>query len=371
MRKYKIIITGGHFTCAAAVIDELIHKNYEVIYVGRKYAQEEDKTESAEFLSIIKDYPQVRLLLITTGKLQRFINLASILSFVKIPIGIVQSIIWILKIKPDLILSFGGYVALPVVIAAFLFRVRVVTHEQTRSMGLSNKIISLFAYKVCLSWTGQNKISSKFLITGLPLRKSIKKVIKKLPLIINKPLIYITGGSLGSHSINQLIYPIIKRLLRDFSIIHQCGNNNKYQDYKKFINLKKSLTTELNQRYLPVKYIDPEYLGFVYKSSSVVVGRSGANTVYELSYYGLPAIFIPIPFSANDEQLINAQFYTKSQAGIILKQENIDSNILFNKIIEFHRNLNRYKRNSGRLRSLIITRGTQNLIKVIEDSLSI
>ena len=140
----KIFITGGHFAPAKAVIDKL--SGWEIFYLGRKYAMEDEKTEALEF----REIKNAHYLVITTGRLQRkfFVNWSqSVKALLKIPWGFIQSFFYLLKYRPDVILSFGGYVALPVVINAWFLDIPVITHEQTKSLGLANKIIALLAKK--------------------------------------------------------------------------------------------------------------------------------------------------------------------------------------------------------------------------------
>ncbi|MCL5970789.1 MAG: glycosyltransferase, partial [Patescibacteria group bacterium] len=296
----KIFITGGHLTPAKAMIDIFMKKNWKIWYIGRKFAQEEDKSLSVEYNTIKSLAPSVKLLVIYTGKMQRYLSIKSFLSFFKIPFGFLQSLYWVIKYRPDIILSFGGYVSIPLCIAGRIFGIPIITHEQTRAMGLSNKFLNLISNKVCVSWKDlvDRRTFGKIIYTGLPLRMSIFKAEKNLAILINKPLLYLTGGSLGSHSINNAFAPIISSLLTDFAIIHQCGETQKYSDYEKFIELKKNLQEEVRKRYLPIYYIQEKNLGWVYQRTAFTIGRSGANTVYELASLGIPALFIPLPFAS-------------------------------------------------------------------------
>lgn len=368
MTKPKIFITGGHLTPAVAIFELLIAKGYQIWYIGRKYAQEEDTSISIEYQTLISYKGKVNLLLITTGKLQRYLNFSFVFSLLKIPIGFLQSLYWIITIRPNIILSFGGYVAVPISVSAFLFRIPIVTHEQTHSCGFANKLIGKIADKVCLSWEDSKNCfdKSKTVVTGLPIRKSVFNQNKSFPIICRRPLIYITGGSLGSHTINLLFIPIIKKLLEDFSIIHQCGQTKKYNDYQTLLRFKAKLPKDLQKSYYPVTYIEEDYLGWVYKKAAFAVGRAGANTVYEFSAVGLPAIFIPIPFASGNEQLLNAKFFAGSGAGYVLSQNNLTSDALYEEIIEFKRRLAYFKDNAEKLKKKISVKGAENLVSVLE-----
>lgn len=371
MERPKIFITGGHLTPAVAVLDLLIQKGWTIWYIGRKYAQEEDQSISVEYQTLQSYKGKVKFLLITTGKLQRYFSFKSFLSLIKIPIGFIQSIYWLIKYRPKIILSFGGYVATPVCLLAWVLGIPIITHEQTRSPGFANKLIGNIARKICLTWE-ETKVffdTNKVIITGLPIRGKIFQINKSIPVNLNKPLIYVSGGSLGSHSINLLLFPIIGKLVNGFSIIHQCGDTKKYNDYQQLVKIKENLPTKLKANYYPINHINEDYLGWLYKNASFSLARSGANTVYEFAACGVPTIFIPIPWSSGNEQYYNAKFFKDYGAGIILDQYKINSEKLYKELMLFKENLKFYKNNANRLKQLINLNGADNLVGVLEQEL--
>lgn len=360
----KIFITGGHLTPALAVIDELIKREGKIYFIGIQKAQEEDTSDSVEYQTL-KKYESVVFLKITTGKLQRYLNLYSLKSILKIPVGFIQSFIWLIKYKPDLVLSFGGYVAIPVVITAYMLRIPVITHEQTRVLGLSNRIISKLAKYTCITWPS-TKTNKKTILTGLPLRKLIFKEIDKLPINLDKPLLYITGGSVGSHAVNVLIEPIIGKLLKDFSVIHQIGSTVKFNDFSKFTILKSRLDKDISKRYLPIEYIEENFIGWVYKNVKIAVGRSGANTVIELAVNSIPAIFIPLPFAGYSEQKENALFFKTHKAGKVLDQNKLEPETLYREIMDMNNNYKTYKEYAKTLKNKITPDGVNNILRIID-----
>ncbi len=372
MRKPKIFITGGHLTPAVAMIDLLLQKKWQIWYIGRLYPQEEDQSISVEYQTLKKYKNKVELLLITTGKLQRYLSLKSLISLLKIPIGFGQSFYWLIKYRPDIILSFGGYVALPVALNAWFLRIPVVTHEQTRSPGLANRLIAKLASKICLTWSETKNFfpNHKTVITGLPLRQKIWVEKDKLPVKLDKPLIYISGGSLGSHFLNKLFLPIIPKLLNYFSIIHQCGRTKKYNDYFKLLKIKNNLPPHLRDNYLPIPYVEVDYLGWLYQHTVFAVSRAGANTVYELTTLSIPAIFVPIPWSAGNEQFLNAEFLAKNKAALIIDQTKINSELLYQKIFDFAQNVDYYRNQVKKLQPLIIKDGVNRLFTILKEELN-
>src|SRR3990167_6307734 len=143
----KIVIACGHLTPALSVIEEL-PKEAEVIYIGRKYALEGDKAVSLEYETIKKK--EIPFIAVKTGRIQRKLTKHTIPSLLKIPYGLIQSIAVLQKIKPDVVIGFGGYVSFPVLLSARILKIPIVIHEQTLEAGITNKLISRFADKVCI-----------------------------------------------------------------------------------------------------------------------------------------------------------------------------------------------------------------------------
>jgi len=121
------------------------------------------------------------------------------------------------------------------------------------------------------------------------------------------PVIYISGGSLGSHVINDTVRCALHNLLNKYQVILQTGDNKIYNDYDKLVKEKITLDEHLKERFFPVKYVESSEIGFLYNNIDLFVGRSGANTVYEVGVLELPSIFIPIPWVTHNEQFENAK----------------------------------------------------------------
>lgn len=363
----KILITGGHLTPALAVIEE-IKKDYpetEIIFVGRKYALDSEKTISLEFKEITKR--KINFIPLQAGRLTRFFSLKSLRSFFKIPLGFINSFFIIKNNRPDVILSFGGYLALPIVIWGYFFRTPIFTHEQTIKPGLANKIIAFFAKKIFLSFEETEKYfnQKKTIVTGNPTRETIFKVDKK-PFKIKKdrPVIYITGGSLGSHSINQHIKKIINKLLSKYIVIHQTGETKEYHDFENLLDLKNKLPKKLSQNYYLVKHFFEDEIGYIYSITDLVVGRAGANTFFELINLKIPAIFVPLPWSSGREQQFHAEIFAKNHIGEIFHQIETSEKLLrlIDKMIE---NLNFYKTNFQKLDFSYKKNASQYIVKEI------
>lgn len=319
----KVLITGAHFTPAVATIEELKKFNdVEMVYVGRRTTREGDKTQSIE--SAVLPKLGVKFIPIITGRLQRAFTIYTIPSLLKIPIGLLQSLYIILSEKPDVILSFGGYVAVPVVIMGWLFSIPIIIHEQTLVSGLANKISSYFADKIALSFS-QNHSSSnkKVIVTGNPVRREILNLhsANLQNMHSGRPLILIAGGSQGSHNINLAVEEIILKLARVVSVIHQTGDS-KYGDFER-------LKQQENQYYKVEKFINKEW-GEVLSKSNLIVCRAGINTLTELAYLQKPALIIPI--ANHHEQNMNARYFKSLGFTEVLPETKLSGENLYKEI---------------------------------------
>ena len=168
----------------------------------------------------------VKFIPIPAGRLQRRFTRWTIPSLLRVPFGLFKALKVILEIKPKVIVSFGGYVGVPVVIAGFLRRVPILIHEQTATVGLANKISARFAQKIAISFPESKTFfpEGKVVFTGNPLRPEIFKSGKPLfPLNEKKKTIYITGGSQGASIINETIERCLLDLVIQYNVVHQCG----------------------------------------------------------------------------------------------------------------------------------------------------
>ncbi|MBI4096270.1 MAG: UDP-N-acetylglucosamine--N-acetylmuramyl-(pentapeptide) pyrophosphoryl-undecaprenol N-acetylglucosamine transferase [Candidatus Levybacteria bacterium] len=366
----KVAIIGGHLSPALAVIDAL-PKDAKILFIGRKYALEGDNALSLEYETIAKlKIPFVGL---NTGRLQRKLTRFTLFSLLKLPFGIVKSFLILIKFKPDVVVGFGGYVSIPVIPCASILKIPVVIHEQTMEAGLANRLVSRFSRKICISWNSSRKYfpKNKVVFTGNPVRKF--KILNP-PFSIaesvfnNKlPIIYITGGSSGSHAINVLIEGALKEFLESYNIIHQTGDAHEYRDFDRLERLKHTMSEELRGNYLLEKFIDPSGIGDLINSSSLVIARSGMNTITELLYFEKPSLLIPLPFSQNNEQLKNAKFLEKIGLSVVLHQNGLDSKKLLQAVKLMFRNIGSYKIDKKELKNLPGKHAAQNIVSIINN----
>jgi UDP-N-acetylglucosamine--N-acetylmuramyl-(pentapeptide) pyrophosphoryl-undecaprenol N-acetylglucosamine transferase len=320
----KLLITGGHLSPALALIEELekTKKEVEIVFVGRKYPLDRERTLSLEYKEINKK--NLNFISIEAGRLTRTMSVSSFISIFKIPLGFIQAFFIINKQRPNLIMSFGGYLALPIVFWGYMFRVPIFTHEQTINPGLANSLISFFSKKIFVAFeeVKNNFPKNKTFVSGNPVKPSIFKISEEKPfeIIKDRPVIYVTGGSLGSHSINLHIKKILEPLLEKYIIIHQVGESKEYHDFEDLIVMKKELPKEKQNRYYLAKHFFDHQIGYIYSLADLVIGRAGANTFFELLALKKPALFIPLPWSSGREQQHHAEIFVRAGCGEIFHQ---------------------------------------------------
>lgn len=369
----KVLITGSHFTPAQAVIEKLLEiPEIKIVYLGRRYARDDDNIPSVE--SKILPELKVKFIPITAGKLNRFLSFRTIISLLKTPVGFLQSFYHILKVQPDLIVSFGGFIGLPVVVSGWCLSIPSLVHEQGLKMGLSNLISSFFANKIAVSFE-DFKIPKflnpeKFIVTGNPVRKEFLKprvsVNKDIGDFVKnksaKPLILVTAGNQGSHKINLLVEDTLTQLTEFAQVIHQTGDS-KYDD---FSNLKKHESGD----YLIRKWIDGPDLSFLLDNADLVISRAGINTLIELALKSAPALMIPI--SIGTEQKNNAKYFANIGLGEMIEEKKLSPKIFLEKIKDMLGRRKALKKLAESLKKKIILDGEQRLVQeisIIENSL--
>lgn len=353
-------------TPALAIIEELQRiGGHEIIFVGRKYPLESENTLSLEFKEIEKR--GIKFISLPTGRLARIISFASIKNAIRIPLGIIRAYKILRVQKPDVILSFGGYIAFPIALVGYFLGIAVYTHEQTIRPGLANRLLGKVAKSVFISFDGTQKYFSKdkVIVAGNPIRRFIFEVHSKpFEVSSGKKVIYVTGGSLGSHSINVHIGRLLKDLLKKYIVIHQTGDTKEYNDFEKLTNQRFKLPAEMRKNYILRKHFFEDEIGYVYSMSDLVIGRAGANTFFELLALEKPVLFIPLPWSANHEQQHQAQIFKDNGVGEVFIQSG-RSDELFKVIEKMLKNIDRYKNNFARLKFMYKQDATNTILSEI------
>lgn len=315
--KRKILLTGGgsagHITVNLALIPMLLKAGWEVIYIGSIDGIERE---------LISNIPEVKYFAIATGKLRRYFNLQNFTDFFRVFLGIIQSSKIIRAEKPQIVFSKGGFVSVPVVLGSRLNNVPVIIHESDLTPGLANKIASRFAQKICTTFPDTiNKLPpEKGEFIGAIVRPELKQGDSTKGRALCgfdsvKPVILVTGGSLGSVRINQVLRSILDSLLTKYQVIHICGKGNliKEQNYS---------------GYQQFEYVNRE-LPDLMSLADLAISRAGSNFIFEFLALRKPMILIPLPQkSSRGDQIENAQAFAKQGFAEVILEESLTENIL-------------------------------------------
>lgn len=345
-KKIKIIFTGGgssgHVIPSLPLISALQNKGATLFYVGSKKGIEHSIIKALK----IPYYP------ITVGKLHRYWTWKNLLTPFQLLIGIIQSYLICRKIKPDVIFSKGGFVALPVVIAAKLNGIPAVIHESDLTPGLANRLCFPFAKLVCITFPDTLKFfknNSKVLLTGMPIRDALlhgnsERGLKFCGFVDKlKPVLLIMGGGLGSNLINECIRRLINPLTETFQVIHICGKNKSDPAFDEIKN------------YIQFEYLQDEFAD-VFTIADLVISRAGATSIYEILALNKPNILLPLSRKASrGDQIDNAKYFFQLGLSKVIYFEEFSDEKLLETVSESYRNLDQLKIQLNRFKRLNAT----------------
>ena len=327
----KIILTGGgtagHVTPNLALLPSLKEAGYEIRYIGSYQGMERKLIENA---GIPYDG-------ISSGKLRRYFDIKNFSDPLRVIKGYGEALRLIKRYKPDVVFSKGGFVSVPVVLAAKHYKIPTIIHESDMTPGLANKICIPSAAKVCCNFPETLKYlpSEKAVLTGSPIRKELLQGdrlagLSYTHLGADKPVLLIIGGSLGSVAVNQAVRSILPRLLAGYQVIHICGKGN----------LDESLIGTAG--YVQYEYVDAP-LKHLFAAADVVISRAGANSICELLALRKPNLLIPLSASASrGDQILNANSFAKQGFSKVLEEEAITDETLYNAIDDLYQNRTAY-----------------------------
>lgn len=317
----KILLTGGgtagHVTPNIALIPHLKEAGYEISYVGSYAGMEKELIEAQH----IPYYG------ISSGKLRRYFDPKNFSDPFKVVKGLGQAVRLIHKLKPNVVFSKGGFVSVPVVLAAKLCRVPAIIHESDITPGLANKIAIPGATKVCCNFPETMKYlpAEKAVLTGSPIRRELLTGDAAAARALcgfseSRPVLFIIGGSSGSVVINNAVREALPVLLKKFQIVHMCGKGN----------LDESLAGKAG--YKQFEYIGKE-LRDIFALSDIVVSRAGANSICELLALHKPNLLIPLSAAASrGDQILNANSFEKQGFSMVLKEEDMTADSLVSSV---------------------------------------
>ena len=355
MAKYKIIMTGGgtagHVTPNLALIPKLRDNDFEIKYIGSKDGIENE----------IITQNDIPFFGISCGKLRRYFDVKNFTDPFKIIKGIAQALMILSKEKPDVIFSKGGFVAVPVVIAASIKKIPVIAHESDMTPGLANKLSAPFCSKLCVTFRESLNFvkDSKGVLTGSPIRKEILQGDKNKGKIAcgfndNKEILFIMGGSLGSKLINDEVRKNLEVLLKEFNIIHICGKGNIDETLKN------------KNGYKQFEYVSEELPDFM-NAADYIISRAGANSIFEFLALKKPTLLIPLSKKASrGDQILNSKSFKKEGYSLMLEEEEITEGVLYNKILELKE---RKEELIGNMERSQAQNSVEGIIQVLLDSI--
>ena len=335
----KILFTGGgsagHVTPNLALIEQLRESNWDIHYAG-SYDGIEKK--------LVKEI-NIPYHAIATGKLRRYFSWQNFLTPFQVLKGVFQAISLCRKLKPDVVFSKGGFVAFPVVFAAWLNRIPVIVHEADITPGLTNKLSVPFAKMVCVSFPEAAKYyKNKVHVTGIPIRKALFEGNREKGLAYchfneEKPVILVFGGSLGASSINKTIRECLPELLPHYQVVHICGANKVDESFNYPPQLLRDSSShyageakEKNSGYFQLEFVSAE-IADLFACADLVISRAGANSLYELLSLKKPHILIPLPTTGSrGDQIVNAEYYKKEGLSYVIADEELTPEKLINTI---------------------------------------
>jgi UDP-N-acetylglucosamine--N-acetylmuramyl-(pentapeptide) pyrophosphoryl-undecaprenol N-acetylglucosamine transferase len=310
----RIVLTGGgtagHVTPNLAIIPLLRRQGFDVRYIGSSKGMERALIEREE----------VSYYGIPAGKLRRYADLKNATDIIRILLGFAKSLFLMAQIRPRVVFSKGGFVACPVVWAAWCLRVPVVVHESDISPGLANRLSLPFAARICYSFpeTATHLASAKAVETGIPVRcalfsGSAAAGKAHCGFTDDKPVLMVIGGSQGAQAVNACVRAALDVLLTRFNICHCCGRGNAVSP---------------RPGYAQFEYADRE-LADLLALADAVVSRAGATALFELLALKKPALLIPLPLSASrGDQILNARSFESRGFSLVLPQENMTTESL-------------------------------------------
>jgi len=332
----KILITGTHNTPALAVWQALCTRGYRnFLWVGQKKSMIGDRQFGIDYQTAQKyNIPFQNIL---AGKLRYGFSLTSLIWWLRIPIGFMQAFSILKNYKPDIIITFGSHVGLPIAWAGKKLGIPIVHHQQPIVTGTADQQIQKLATVCCYSWRQSEKylpanIKAKAVFTGNPIRKGILEPRKiDFGFTQKRPIIAIFGGNQGSRAINKIAFSALPELCSYYNVFHQTGQAGKEND----ISEATALADKLNRKaicYIAKAYLFEEEIGALEASAELVVSRSGANFCYEFAANGVYAILIPLPLSIRDEQRVNAKTLEAAGLAKVLEQSNLTPETLIDAI---------------------------------------
>jgi UDP-N-acetylglucosamine--N-acetylmuramyl-(pentapeptide) pyrophosphoryl-undecaprenol N-acetylglucosamine transferase len=308
---------------------------------------------------------------IPTGKLRRQLAWRNVTDLgVRVPAGLGRALALLGRLRPDVVVATGGFVAVPTAVAAAVRRRPLLVHEQVVVPGLANRLIGRLADRIAVTFAASASAfpAAKVVVTGNPIRPALRagrreRGFGRFALDSAVPLTYVTGGALGAHRVNRVVGAALAPLLQGTQLVHQCGDNVQ-GDLAWLRGEAERLPPALGARYRVLALVGEE-LGDLYAAASLVVGRAGAGTVTELAALGLPAILVPLPGARGDEQTANARVLADAGAAVLLPEVELTPERLVREVSGLLADPARLRTMATRARALAVPDAAERLVDLV------
>jgi len=312
--------TGGHAYPAVSIGHAIRAEapDCELLYIGSRNGMEEGMASKAD----------ISFVGLTSRKMGRLLSFGTVLTAAGIGKGFFEALVTLRRFKPDLVIGTGGYVAAAVVLAQAVRGGKTLIHEQNMVPGRTNGLLSRLASRVCVSFedTAKSFPPGRTIVTGLPVRPEILSVPdkaaarEKLGLDPSKFTILVFGGSQGARTLNHAVASALPRLKKlPIQLFHQAGKRN-------FDEAVESAKSAAWNDYHLHAYVDD--MAAAYGAADMVVCRSGASTVCEITIVGLPAVFVPYPFAITNEQRLNARYVADHGGAVVVEDAEFTGDVM-------------------------------------------
>ena len=329
----------------------------DFLFLGTKNGPEKDFVEKFN----------IKFKSIASGKLRRYFDVQNLLTPFLIIVGFFQSLKVIRQYQPDIVLSAGSFVSVPIVWAAKFLKKKIMVHQMDLKVGLANKLMAPFADKITIMFQDTIKFfpKEKTVVLGNPYLKDIlegsrEEAISELKLEPNLPTILVLGGGLGALKINQLVLESLPKLLKNFQVILVLGKGKYVEGVEKIVD------QNLISRLHTFEVIFGKTKGNIFAAADLIITRAGISTLTELSVLEKPIIIVPIP---NSQQEDNANFFQSNNAAIVLNQKEITSENLTEKINQLFQEKGELERLKNNIGKIVPKDANERFIKVMDELL--
>ncbi|MBU1778585.1 MAG: UDP-N-acetylglucosamine--N-acetylmuramyl-(pentapeptide) pyrophosphoryl-undecaprenol N-acetylglucosamine transferase [Patescibacteria group bacterium] len=351
MKKNKKFSTSSSSTNNSLCVMRYALCDYDFLWLGTRNGPERQMVEMED----------IKFKAIFSGKLRRYFSLKNITDLFNIIIGFFQAFFIIIKYKPNLAISAGSFVSVPIIWASYILRIPVLIHQQDVMPGLANKLMAPFAKVITVTFKKSlDDYGKKAVWTGNPIRKqfsifnfqfSIQNIKNKFNLSQNLPIVLIMGGGTGAMAINKLVWKNLDELTKFCQIIHITGQDK---------NKRYALCV---MRYACYKFLNSNEMAEAYAAANIVVSRCGMSVLTELAHLKKPAILIPMPKTHQEE---NAKIFKEKDAAIVMDQNKITSKNFVENIKNLLNNQELQSKLCSNISKVMKSGANENVAKIIQ-----